>query len=303
MRLTFFIALLVVLLTSCNVVRMKQNSETRKLGKNEIASYTLVSDSLKIKYWKGGDGPVVVFIHGFGGDALMTWEKEMKEFSKNHTVIAPDNLWFGESTSTMKPELSSQREAIEYLLAQLNITKATFIGQSYGGFIAIDVAIHNPSMVEKLVVANCPGTTFNVKELESVCSAFKVKTIEELFILTEPKGVQRLIELSSFSDPKIPKFILKQSYDIYFDYNHEEQFQLLNSLPNEQKRFTDDEILKRIPTLVLWGEKDEIFSYAEGKRFAETIKAKFVSIPNCGHAPQIDDHQAFLLLLKNFILN
>lgn len=301
MRFFFSFFVLILLFTSCNVVLLKQKSATRKLAKNTITVHTLQSDSSTIKYWKGGNGPALVFLHGFGGDALMSWEKEMEEFSKNYTVIAPDILWFGESTSSKKPQLSSQREAIEQLLKHLKIDKAIIIGQSYGGFIAIDVAIHNPTLIDKLVIANCPGTTFNVQELEDVCKAFKVKSIEELFILKEPKDVQRLIDLSCYTDPHLPKFILKQSFDKYFDYNQEEQFQLLNTLPNEQYRFSDDRILKTMPTLVLWGEHDEIFSFAEGKRFADSIQAEFVSIPKCGHAPQIDDHSLFLAILKEFV--
>ena len=182
----------------------------------------------------------------------------------------------------------------------LKIEKATFIGQSYGGFIAIDIAINHPEMTQKLVIANCPGTTFDVKELEGVCAAFKVKSIEELFILYKPEHVQRLVDLSSYSNPKFPKFLLKQSFETYFDFNHEQQFLLLNTLPFEQNRFREDAILKTIPTLVLWGEQDEIFSFASGKYFAESIQAEFVSIPKCGHAPQIDKHKSFLLLLDKF---
>lgn len=301
MRLSLSFLVFIFLFHSCNIVRLKENSATRKLEKNSIKAYTLQTDSLNINYWKGGSGPALLFIHGFGGDALMSWEKEMKEFSKNFTVIAPDILWFGESSSSKKPLLSTQCAAIELLLEHLGIEKVTLIGQSYGGFIAIDVALQNPTLVNKLVVANCPGTTYNIEELKNVCTAFNVKTIEELFVLNGPKDVQRLIDLSSYTDPKLPKFILKQSYERYFDYNHQEQFQLLNTLPSEQSRFSNDKILKTIPTMVLWGEHDEIFSYSEGKRFADSIQASFVSIPKCGHAPQIDDHSTFLKILNEYI--
>jgi pimeloyl-ACP methyl ester carboxylesterase len=300
MKYAFLFLVISSFISSCNIVRIKQNSATHKLDKQGIVANKFVNDSLTMKYWKGGSGPVLVFIHGFGGDALMTWEKELKQFSKNHTVIALDVLWFGESMSIQKPQLSAQRDAVINLLKSLKIEKATFIGQSYGGFIAIDIAINHPEMTEKLVIANCPGTTFDVKELEGVCASFNVKSIEELFILYKPEHVQRLVDLSSFSNPKLPKFLLKQSFDTYFDFNHEQQFLLLNTLPLEQNRFQEDANLKTIPTLVLWGEKDEIFSFDSGKHFAESIEAEFVSIPKCGHAPQIDDHKSFLFQLDKF---
>lgn len=302
MKIIYLLTALLIV-SACNLVQLKENHSTKKLNRNSIAMNYFDADSLHVKYWKGGSGPVVVFIHGFGGDALLTWEKELHEFSKTHTVIAMDLLWFGESKWNKTPNLATQTQAIEALLTHLNITRAKFIGQSYGGFVAIDFAIKNQAMVEKLCIANCPGTTFNVAELETVCKSFGVSRVDELFVFDDPLELQRLLNLSTYSNKKLPKSVLKQAYAEYFSQNHVQLRQLMQSLPGEQARLTDVRPLQRIPTLVLWGEKDEIFSYAEGEKFAKTIQAQFISIPNSGHAVQVDQHKAFTNVLGEFIRN
>jgi pimeloyl-ACP methyl ester carboxylesterase len=131
------------------------------MRKNGINAYTYQDADFKIHYHKGGNGPVLLFIHGFALDAMMNWVDQMILFSNQYTVIAPDLLWFGQSNSSKHPDLSSQREAIERLLKDLNIEKVHVIGQSYGGFIAIDLAIKNPGLVDKLCIANSAVTTFD----------------------------------------------------------------------------------------------------------------------------------------------
>jgi pimeloyl-ACP methyl ester carboxylesterase len=288
------------ILISCNVVKFKDKHATKKLAKQEIVPQYFDEDSLHIKYWKGGSGPTIVFIHGFGGDALMTWEKEMETLAKNHTVISMDILWFGESKTNKPAILATQTEAVEKLLKKLNVTKASFIGQSYGGFILVDFALKHPEMVERMIIANSPGTTFDIKELDVICNNYKVKSIDEMFVFSEPEKIQKLVNLSSYKKPHLPKFAMKQSFDIYFADNQKEKINMLKSLPAEQERMKDISSLQKIETLVLWGEFDEIFSLKSGQTFANAINAKFVSIPKCGHAPQIDDHESFLRILTAF---
>ena len=230
MKSVLFVSFLYILI-SCNVIKWKDKHSTKKLARKEITSQYFDEDSLHIKYWKGGSGPAIVFIHGFGGNALLSWEKELELLSKEHTVIAMDILWFGESRSNKPAVLASQTQAIEKLLKKLNVSKASFIGQSYGGFILVDFALKHPEMIERMIIANSPGTTFDIKELEVICNNYKVNNIAEMFVFSEPEKIQRLINLSSYKKPHLPKFALKQSFDIHFAKNQKEKINLLKSLP------------------------------------------------------------------------
>jgi pimeloyl-ACP methyl ester carboxylesterase len=281
---------------------MKNRQTAKNLKKEAIETADFNQDSLHIKYWKGGQGPTLVFIHGFGGDAMMTWERELAHYAKTHTVITYDLLWFGKSYSNEKANLLTQTAALEKLLAYLKVDSATLIGQSYGGFIALDFAAQHPEKVKQLVIANSPGSTFNVSYLDTVCKNYGVSRIDELFVMDRPTDLQRLINMSTYKKPQIPKFILKQMYSEFFDQYHSQLRELLQTLPAEKDRISDLNAIKKIPTLVIWGENDELFPKKEGEKFAKAVNAQFESIPNCGHAPQMDNHDLFLNIMDAFLL-
>jgi pimeloyl-ACP methyl ester carboxylesterase len=304
-RTSFGPILLMIMITSflssCNIVRLRDKALVRQLKRKEIRSYVYEGDSVKIKYWMGGQGPAVLLLHGFGGNALTTYNREMKELSKDHLVIAPDLLWFGESHATRSPSLSAQTHAMLELLDQLNIDQLKIVGQSYGGFIAIDMINRKSKNFLKVCIANCPGTTYDVTELDIVCRNFGVTTIDELFILKKPEQFQRLVNLSTYRNPWMPRFLLSQSYYEYFAANHEEQKELLTTLQNENERHTDTTFLDGIETMVLWGEKDELFSLKEGAKFALAVGAKLEVIPKAGHAPQADRPFRFTRVVTEYI--
>ncbi len=170
---------LVLQLISCNLVRVNKNRTAKKLTKIEIVNAEYKTDSLQINYWKGGKGPVLVFIHGFGGDALMNWNKLLQHYAKTNTVVACDLLWFGKSTSKGNPNLSTQVDAVHQLLTSLKIDSASFIGQSYGGFVVLDYAHRYPKQVTKLVIANSPGSTFDVSILDTLCAKSNVQNANQ----------------------------------------------------------------------------------------------------------------------------
>ncbi len=302
MKSKFLLAITLLILGSCNLVRMKNRQTAKNLKKEAIETADFDQDSLHIKYWKGGQGPTLVFIHGFGGDAMMTWERELAHYAKTHTVITYDLLWFGKSYSNEKANLLTQTAALEKLLAYLKVDSATLIGQSYGGFIALDFAAQHPEKVKQLVIANSPGSTFNVSYLDTVCKNYGVSRIDELFVMDRPTDLQRLINMSTYKKPQIPKFILKQMYSEFFDQYHGQLRLLLQTLPAEKDRISDLNAIREIPTLVIWGENDELFPKREGEKFAKAVNAQFESIPNCGHAPQMDNHDLFLKIMDAFLL-
>lgn len=277
-------------------VRLKK----KYLQLNKIELFNYLDDDFNIAYYKGGKGPALLFIHGFALDALMNWSDQLVPFSKNFTVIAPDLVWFGKSESKLQPELQTQRIAIERLLRHLNLTEINVVGQSYGGFVAIDLALKNPGLVNKLCISNSPGTTFNDDTFKELLTKLDLSTISELFVMKNGYDVRRLLYVASYKKPFIPIFVLSQAYDHYFSKYQFEWKQLLDTLPDERTKIDNLEELKKCKTIMLWGEFDELFLQSEGEKFAKLINCKFVVIPKTGHAPQIDDSRKFNSALKDF---
>jgi len=283
------------------VFKIAHNRSEKLLTNNNFKEDFLITDSLNLHYWKGGSGPVVLFIHGFAQDAAADWPKEMVAFSKNYTVIAADLVWFGKSDSKKPTNLYTQTQALVSLLKNLKVDSLSIIGQSYGGFVAVDLALTNEFKVQKLIIANSPGPTFVVNELQKLCVRYNVKNVNDILIAKKPDDIQLLANMSVYKDKELSKFIRKQYFSYYAGKNTQQMNDLLNSLPSEKNRISNIEPLKKIKTLVLWGKEDELFPEKEGEKFAKAINAFFISVPNTGHAMQLDDEEQFIQILSDFI--
>src|SRR3954452_6405855 len=110
-----------------------------------------------VSYCTAGSGPVLVLIHGITSSSR-TWERVLPALAEHHTVIAPDLLGHGESA---KPRgdysLGAYASGIRDLLVALGHPRATVVGHSLGGGIAMQLAYQFPERVERLVLVNSGG--------------------------------------------------------------------------------------------------------------------------------------------------
>src|SRR3954449_828863 len=110
-----------------------------------------------VSYRMAGSGPAVVLIHGITSSSR-TWERVVPALAKHHTVIAPDLLGHGESA---KPRgdysLGAYASGVRDLLVALGHPRATVVGHSLGGGIAMQLAYQFPERVERLVLVNSGG--------------------------------------------------------------------------------------------------------------------------------------------------
>jgi 3-oxoadipate enol-lactonase len=100
-----------------------------------------------------GRGKPVVLIHGGQLDRRM-WDAQFDEFAKRYRVIRYDLRGFGKSSAPSKP--FSNHEDLHALLRRLQVEKATLVGLSLGGAVAVDFALMYPNEVDSLVLV-CPG--------------------------------------------------------------------------------------------------------------------------------------------------
>lgn len=97
--------------------------------------------------------PVVVLIHGFCADGLLTWIFQVPALTSDYAVIVPDLLFFGDSI-TDKPDRSTnfQAECLVKGLRKLGVEKCSVVGFSYGGMVGFKLAKLHPNLVESMVV-------------------------------------------------------------------------------------------------------------------------------------------------------
>jgi pimeloyl-ACP methyl ester carboxylesterase len=282
------------------VVRYRRWAEW-SLKKRGIQRHVLDVDGFHIVFWKGGKGPVLLMLHGFNTDAVLTYHAEMKALCTNYTVVVPDLLWFGESYSNQDPNLLTQRLAVEALLQSLKISDFSLLGQSYGGFLALDLVHCNPSFrIEKVCFANCPGPVFDKSMVKKVCQRFLVNQLHELFVFEDYHSLQRLLDLVSMFDTRIPDKLLNQMFVKISPEIRLKHRALMNDLLQREMEPGMLDGFRKMNCLVLCSARDELFFLSESEKFARALNCDLVALPHSGHNPQFDDRRAFIKALTSY---
>lgn len=290
------------ILTSCkNIVSKFDRYVHKTYLRKGYVNETFQTKTHQINYYdnKREEAPVLLFIHGFGGDGKISWKSQAMAFEEDYRVIVPDILWFGESKSLQTPELQTQINAINELIENLKLENIHVVGISYGGFISLGIGHQNQSKLASLTIVDSPGVHFTDKELQEFCDKIGVDNVADAFLPENSKEVKRMLDFTFRKAPKLPAGIREQTIGIYLAKNPEEQRELLENLPQNRNEFRDLDI--DVPVLILWGEEDEIFLISDAEELQAQLGAKLIIIPKAGHSLPAEQPKAFNKALSEFI--
>ncbi|MCB9643177.1 MAG: alpha/beta hydrolase [Myxococcales bacterium] len=294
------------LLLGCNMIKLHQDHVVNSLRSEGIQSHTISLTSGKMRYFSGGNGFPIVFIHGFGGNASQTWRTQMVHFSKSYRVFAPDIYWFGESQPNNKQVVGTpadQADAIAELLDRHGIAKAHVVGVSFGGYISLAFAIRHPQKVERLVAVDSAGIEPTTAEREKMMKAFAYAkgSLADLLIPKSTQDLEKFLSKVFYKPHPIPGFALEPTLKQIFWKNKEQREQIALFLTGN---FIKAEQLKGIqkPTAVFWGQHDPLLLPSMGQRLAQSIpKAQFRIFKESGHMPMLEENKLFNAALSNFL--
>lgn len=276
----------------------KENYRQNLINKIEglVEQKEITIGTIKTTYLLSGNGEPVIFLHGAGAGAV-TWYPTINTISKNFQVIAPDIVGYGESD---KPDAPYNRPYfsmwLKDFLKELNISKAHIVGLSQGGAIALQFAIDNPEMVNKLVLVDSAGLGAKVSFWPLIGTIWMnsfpsslANRFNSRFILHKP--INRDPNHSSYSIAVLKykggKNAFKQGRGSAVSKISEE---LLKQIENE--------------TLIIWGKDDKLFSVEYGEEAAKIIpNAKLSVIQDAGHLPLMDQTEIFNKILGDFLKN
>jgi 2-hydroxy-6-oxonona-2,4-dienedioate hydrolase len=241
-----------------------------------------------IRYFEAGQGPAVILLHGMGG-VKESWMGNFGALAVGYHVYAIDQIGFGHSD---KPLLDYKIATfVDFLYAFMqtqSIGKATLVGNSFGGWIALDFAMQHPSMVEKLVLVDSAGLAWQqpLAELNPSSMAATRTLLESVFydkkIISDGDVQQAFTQRMRNNDGytiqrTVAGFATPQFEDAKLDSIH-------------------------VPTLVMWGRQDELIPLASGEKLRDGISAaKLVVFEQCGHVPQIEKSTEFNRALLEFL--
>ena len=260
-------------------------------------------------YLVAGEGPPMVLLHGAGDDSL-DWRWTLPELARTHRVYAPDLPGSGESARTVADYSPASFERfIASFVDALGIGRATFVGNSLGGLVALRLALSEPARVGSLVLVDGAGLG------RAVNPAFNSVTVPGLpeaalpLWRTRPGAYGRARARAAllFAHPTgVPGEWLAEQCRLARSPGYlEAHLRVLRNLvgPIGQREVLLDRLpLLQMPTLVVWGERDRVFPRSQAKQaVAKMGDGSLALIPDCGHMPHVERPEPFVTALDRFL--
>ncbi|MEX2454385.1 MAG: alpha/beta fold hydrolase [Rhodospirillaceae bacterium] len=237
---------------------------------------------------RGGKGEPLLFLHGAGG--IPGWIPAFQGLADRFDLLVPDHPSFGQSD---QPDwLDDMNDlAMFYLdfLDTLDLDGVHLVGQSLGGWLALEIAVRNSARLKSLTLVGSAGIRI------------KGKPIADIFMM-DPDDLTRAL----FCDPSHAERILGMSLT-------EEQIdvQIRNRVSTArlgwQPRLFNPSLRKwlhriTVPVHVVWGDSDRIIDPAYAGEFARVLKgAEVTMIEKAGHLPHIEQAGPFVSAVSGFI--
>ncbi|MBD1557836.1 alpha/beta hydrolase [Vibrio sp. S9_S30] len=252
---------------------------------------------LDIEYLRGGSGPTLVLLHGFGADKD-NWIRLSGELVKDFDVIALDLPGFGNSTQSMALDydVRSQVERVKQITEALNLAEFSLAGSSMGGYIAGNFAAQYPNAIEHLWLIS----PFGVENSEASEMFTATKKGENPMVL--PRTEAEFLDLLDFlfvDPPFIPSPIVKhlaskakERVEIntkIFEQIH----RMKNGEPHPDLPLDRTLVNYSGPVLITWGEQDRVLHVSGASVLKQIIPhAQLDIVPNVGHLPMVETPSA-----------
>ncbi|MEV4611420.1 alpha/beta hydrolase [Kitasatospora sp. NPDC049258] len=255
----------------------------------EHSTVTLSFDSAELTVARFGAGrPTYLLLHGGAGPQSVAPFAALLAAEGQGRVVAPTHPGFG---GTPRPERLADVPALAVLyrdlLDRLDLRDVILVGNSIGGWIAAELALLDSPRVAGLVLVNAVGILVPESPIAEVAGL-------------SPVELSRL----SYHDPALFRFdpaALTEQQQAVFAGNRQAL-----GVYGRGSAMADPGLRERlakisVPTLVLWGESDQVVHPAYGRAFAGAIPgAEFRLLPGTGHVPQLETPQQLLTALREF---
>lgn len=264
----------------------------------------------RVGYRSAGSGPVIVLIHGMAGSSA-TWRFVMPALAERFTVIAPDLVGHGASE---KPRgdysLGAFASGVRDLLLALGHERATLVGQSLGGGVAMQFAYQFPERCERLVLVSSGGLGDEVNILLRLLALPGAELVlavgcNSWLHETGTRVATWLANIGLHTSPKITE--IWDSYGSLADSETRTAFaHTLRSVVDVagQRVSAADRLYLAadVPTLIIWGDRDNIIPVAQGRATHEMIPGSRLEIfEGTGHFPHCDQPDRFCEVLTEFM--
>jgi pimeloyl-ACP methyl ester carboxylesterase len=252
---------------------------------------------MKVHYRDEGvqtDSVPLILLHGMSS-SLNTWDSVAMSLKAERRVISLDLPGFG--LTGPSPENAYNfpyySKFIDSFTTRLKIKRFILVGNSMGGAISWNYALHNPKGLAKMVLIDAAGYP---KKGESGSLGFKIAStpvINNLLLYATPKFlVRKSLETVYYDPARVTDAQVERFHDVAIrEGNRAAALQIFKgSFTGSSKRFLNSDVPKikdiKTPTLILWGDKDNLIGVNNVDNFLRDIQGSRAEIyKNVGHVP------------------
>lgn len=242
----------------------------------------------KVFLRRGGDGEPVLFLHGAGG--IPGWIPAFQTLADSYDLLVPDHPSFGKSD---QPDwLDDMNDlAMFYMdfIDELGLDGVHLVGQSLGGWLALEIAVRNCSKLKSLTLVGSAGIRI------------KGKPIADIFMMDPDDLTRELFVDQSFAERILAAPVTDEQMDI----------QVRNRVSTArlgwQPRLFNPALRKwlhriTVPAHVIWGDSDRIIDPAYAAEFGKVLGgAEVTMIEKAGHLPHIEQAGPFVAAVSGFL--
>lgn len=236
-------------------------------------------------------GPVLVLIHGSNA-SLHTWEPWVALLGAKYRIVTMDMPGHG-LTGAVPGDDYSRAGMVAFtheVLQKLEITHYAIGGNSMGGGVAAQYAEDHPDEVTAVILVDAAGLPRKKQPGEKIPLGFRLArmpVLNKIMLYVSPRSIfEEGVRKVSVDQSKITEEMIDRYYELNLYDGNRRATGIRFRLPSSDEAVSEKLGQIRVPTLILWGDKDSLIPVENAAEFQKRISgAKAVIYPNVGHIP------------------
>lgn len=240
-----------------------------------ISKRTIEVDGWPVHYEIAGEGEPVVLVHGLS-ESTRVWYRNLPALTEHYRVYLVDLPGFGAMRKFRRQfDLKQSGVWLDKWLGAVGLAEAYLVGHSMGGYVSMALAATHPEKVKRLVLVDSIGIPFNLPIKRLIYPALK--------------SIARTM----------PSFWMCIGYD----YLRAGPLMVLNASRQIVALDTTDVLSAvRVPTLLIWGENDDLVPFALGRQLHTRLEgARLFVLPGTNHFCMFERPHEFNQVLLAFL--
>lgn len=252
-----------------------------------FTDHTITVDGCRTHYRRAGKGAPLLFLHGAGGMPVVL--PFMERLAQRFDVIVPDHPGYGQSD---EPEWLENIHDVAYFyldfLQALDLQRVALIGNSMGGWMAMEIAVRNTARIASLVLVSPAGVVA------------PDAPPADIFLLSPEDTIRQLFHDPRFAEERLALPVTPEGVDLALKNRH------TTARLAWEPRLEDPMLPKwlhriDVPVAIVWGSEDRILPVAMAHELKRHLpKAELTVFERCGHLPQVEKMEEFCELVVRF---